>query len=114
MEDAVKWAKNVGIAVGLFFMVGAPGETLETVHETLRLIERLDPDYVHFSIATPYPRTDFWKWVEENGRFLTLDYSKFEREFIFETPEYPPQDRLKAAEIIERELSDKYGIKIMA
>ncbi|RLE73164.1 MAG: hypothetical protein DRZ80_06560 [Thermoprotei archaeon] len=111
VEKVVEWSKDVGLSVGLFFMVGAPGETLETVYETLKLIEKLDPDYVHFSIATPYPGTDFWKWVEENGRFLTHDYSKFEREFIFETPDYPLKDRIKAIEIIEKELSLKYEVE---
>jgi len=113
VERAVRWSKDVGIEVGLFFMVGAPGENLDTVRETLDLIARLDPNYVHFSIATPYPRTDFWRWVEENGRFLTRDYSRFEREFVFETPDYSLRDRLKAVEIIEDELAPKYGIRIL-
>ena len=111
VEKVVECSKDVGLSIGLFFMVGAPGETLETIYETLKLIEKLDPDYVHFSIATPYPGTDFWKWVEENGRFLTHDYSKFEREFIFETPDYPLKDRIKAIEIIEKELSLKYEVE---
>ena len=110
-EQVIRWTKNVGIRVGLFFMVGAPGETLSSVYKTIEFIERVEPDYVHFSIATPYPNTDFWRWVEEHGRFLTRDYSHFEREFIFETPEYPLKDRLKAIEIIEKELGGKYMIE---
>jgi len=113
VEKIVKWSKDVDLNVGLFFMVGAPGENLEIVEKTLEFIEKLDPDYVHFSIATPYPGTDFWKWVEENGRFTTLDYTKFEREFIFETADYPLEDRLKAVEMIEEALGPKYDVKIL-
>ena len=112
VEEVVKLTKKYGVRVGLFFMIGAPGETLESVYKTIRFIEKVEPDYLHFSIATPYPRTDFWRWVEEHGRFLTTDYELFEKQFIFETPEYPLRDRLKAIEIIEKELSHKFDIEI--
>lgn len=111
-EQVVKWTKDVGIKVGLFFMIGAPGETLDSVYKTIEFIVKLEPDYVHFSIATPYPNTDFWFWVEKHGRFLTRDYSRFEREFVFETPEYTLRDRLKAVEIIRRELGGKFMVEL--
>ncbi len=110
VEWAVKQTKDRGINVGLFFMVGAPGETLSSVRMTIDFINRVEPDFVHFSIATPYPNTDFWRWVEEHGRFLTRDYRLFEKTFIFETPEYPLRDRLKAIEMISKELGLKYDI----
>ncbi len=110
-ERVVKWTKDVGIKVGLFFMVGAPGETLDSIYKTINFIEKVEPDYVHFSIATPYPNTDFWHWVKRHGRFLTRDYRRFEKEFIFETPDYPLQERLKAIEILRRELSYRYNIE---
>ena len=86
VREVVEWTKELGVAVGLFFMVGAPGEDLEAVRETVDFVHEVEPDCVHFSIATPYPNTEFWEWVEENGRFLTKDYERFERESVFETP----------------------------
>ncbi len=110
VEEVVKWTRDYGIAVGLFFMVGAPGETLESVYKTIEFINRVEPDYIHISIATPYPNTEFWEWVERNGRFITRDYRLFEKTFIFETPNYPLRDRLKALELYEKELGWRYSI----
>ncbi len=110
VEYAVKLCRELGMRVGLFFMVGAPGETLESTRMTIDFIQRLDPDYVHFSIATPYPNTEFWRWVEEHGRFLTKDYRYFEKVFIFETPDYPLEHRVRAVEMILNELGSRYDI----
>lgn len=100
VRRVVKWTKEIGIEVGGFFMIGGPGETMETLKETENFIDELDLDYVHLSIATPYPRTDFWNWVLKNGRFVTDDYSKFEKEFIFETPDFPWEQRMKIFEYL--------------
>jgi len=108
VKRVVKWTKEIGIEVGGFFMIGGPGETIETLKETEKFIDELNLDYVHLSIATPYPRTDFWNWVLKNGRFVTNDYSKFEKEFIFETPDFPWEQRMKIFEYLhEKYCSDK-------
>ncbi len=107
VRRVVKWTKEIGIEVGGFFMIGGPGETVETLKETERFIDELNLDYVHLSIATPYPRTDFWDWVLKNGRFVTNDYSKFEKEFIFETPDFSWKQRMKMFEYLhEKYCSD--------
>ena len=108
VRRVVKWTKEIGIEVGGFFMIGGPGETTETLKETEKFIDELNLDYVHLSIATPYPRTDFWNWVLKNGRFVTNDYSKFEKEFIFETPDFPWEQRMKIFEYLhEKYCSNK-------
>jgi len=103
-RGVIKIAKDYGIRVGGFFMIGAPGETLDEFKKIIDLIPKLDLDYIHFSIATPYPNTEFWNWVQVHGRFITLDYQYFEKTFIFETPDYTIRDRLRAVELLEREL----------
>lgn len=86
VRGVVEWTEELGVAVGLFFTIGAPGEDIEAVRETVEFVYEAEPDHVHFSIATPYPNTEFWRWVEESGRSLTRDYERFERESVFETP----------------------------
>ena len=67
-ERAVKILKKHGIAVELNILFGAaPQETEETIALTLRELRRLDVDYVLFSIANPFPGTDFHDAAKANG-----------------------------------------------
>ena len=39
------------------FMLGNPGETTETMDQTIAYAMELDPDLALFNITTPYPGT---------------------------------------------------------
>ncbi len=50
------------------FMIGAPGETPETVQESIRLARRIRPDRLSLNIVTPYPGTAFYEqYVDKNA-----------------------------------------------
>lgn len=66
-EEAVRWAKEVGITSRAFFIFGFPGESEETVEETKRFIERADPDQYFVSNFVPYPGTDVWNKPKDYG-----------------------------------------------
>jgi anaerobic magnesium-protoporphyrin IX monomethyl ester cyclase len=44
-----------------YFMVGTPGETEQDVNETLDFIREVKPNFISFSIFTPYPGTPLYK-----------------------------------------------------
>lgn len=74
-ERAVRILKKHGIAVELNILFGAtPEETEETIQGTLREVRRLDVDYVLFSIANPFPGTEFHDAAKANG---WLVYGKY-------------------------------------
>jgi radical SAM superfamily enzyme YgiQ (UPF0313 family) len=74
-ERAVRILKKHGIAVELNILFGAaPEETEETIARTLRELARLDVDYVLFSIANPFPGTDFYAAAKANGWLAFGDY----------------------------------------
>jgi hopanoid biosynthesis associated radical SAM protein HpnJ len=60
-------AKALGITIHGTFIVGLPGETRETIEETIRYACEIDPDTVQVSIATPYPGTVLHRQARENG-----------------------------------------------
>lgn len=93
IDETVNLTKNAGIEVEGLFMVGNPGDTPETVKETVEFIKNLDMKG-HFSLATPYPGTDFWKWVESHGTFLNIPYEDFEQTPVFETPDFSADERI--------------------
>jgi hopanoid biosynthesis associated radical SAM protein HpnJ len=50
-------AKALGIKIHGTFIFGLPGETTETIQETVRFARDIDPDTVQASIAAPYAGT---------------------------------------------------------
>ena len=68
-ERALRWAKKVGIKNFGYFIVGLPGETEETIQQTIAFSKTLPLDFAIFHIAAPYPGTPFFYDVVENGWF---------------------------------------------
>ncbi len=66
---ALKWAKAAGIKNWGYFIIGLPGETEETIRETIEYSKQLPLDIALFHIAAPYPGTPFFFEVVENGWF---------------------------------------------
>ncbi len=68
-ERALKWAHNAGIMNWGYFIIGLPGETEETIRETIDFSKKLPLDIALFHVAAPYPGTPFFFEVVENGWF---------------------------------------------
>jgi len=68
---------ELGLKNHISFVVGMPGETPESVENTIRYIRSVPADSVQFSVAIPFPGTRFFKYVEENGFLLTRDWTKY-------------------------------------
>jgi len=69
VEHALHWAHDAGIRNWGYFIIGLPGETEETIRETIRLSRRLPLDLALFHIAAPYPGSPFFFEVVEKGWF---------------------------------------------
>lgn len=67
VRDAFKWTKQVGIKTVGFFMLGLPGETKETIKESIKLAKEIKADYTGWAITTIYPGTDIINIYRENG-----------------------------------------------
>jgi hopanoid biosynthesis associated radical SAM protein HpnJ len=60
-------AKALGIAIHGTFILGLPGETRETIAETIRFAAEIDPDTIQVSLAAPYPGTALYEEAQRNG-----------------------------------------------
>ncbi len=69
VERALCWSKQAGIGNWGYFIIGLPGETEETIRQTIDFAKRLPLDLALFHIAAPYPGTPFFFDVLENGWF---------------------------------------------
>jgi anaerobic magnesium-protoporphyrin IX monomethyl ester cyclase len=75
---AFKWAKEAGLTVFAHTILGFPGETRETAWETIKLIEKLEPDDTSYYIATAFPGTPLWDDVIDNGWLQITDFDKYD------------------------------------
>jgi radical SAM superfamily enzyme YgiQ (UPF0313 family) len=62
-----KDCRDLGIAVHGTFILGLPGETKETIQETIRYAREINPHTIQVSIAAPYPGTYLYNQAKENG-----------------------------------------------
>jgi anaerobic magnesium-protoporphyrin IX monomethyl ester cyclase len=69
VERALRWSKAAGIKNFGYFIIGLPGETEETIQQTISFSKKLPLDLALFHIAAPYPGTPFFFEVLENGWF---------------------------------------------
>ena len=98
IEQMKKFAENchkLGLLIHGCFQVGLPGETPETLEKTFKLAIELDCDSIQFSVASPYPGTEFWKFLKDNG-YLKSDAYVDENGFQEAVYDYPG---LSSAEI---------------
>jgi hopanoid biosynthesis associated radical SAM protein HpnJ len=66
-------AKSLGIKIHGTFIFGLPGETTDTIQETIRFARDIDPDTVQASIAAPYPGTALHRQALDEGWLQASD-----------------------------------------
>ena len=58
---------DLGIVIHGTFILGLPGETKETIQETLNFAKEINPHTIQVSLAAPYPGTFLYRQAKENG-----------------------------------------------
>jgi radical SAM superfamily enzyme YgiQ (UPF0313 family) len=58
---------DLGITVHGTFILGLPGETRETIQETIRFAREVNPHSLQVSVAAPYPGTELYRQAVEQG-----------------------------------------------
>jgi anaerobic magnesium-protoporphyrin IX monomethyl ester cyclase len=71
---AVNAAKKANLNTGGFFILGYPGETDETILQTLKLSSSLPLDYISFAFPYPFPGTGLYEKVKDK---LLPEYSNY-------------------------------------
>lgn len=73
-EAAARAARKAGVTTMGFFMIGLPGDTLETCWDTVNYAIKIDCDFAKFAITIPYPGSELFEQVRSN-----IDPSDFEK-----------------------------------
>jgi len=62
-----KDCRELGITIHGTFIMGLPGETKETIEETIRFANEINPHTIQVSLAAPYPGTVLFDQAVKNG-----------------------------------------------
>lgn len=99
IERAIQDAIHVGLQVRLFIIVGHPGETMSDVEDSFALAQRYPLIRLHLNNPVPYPGTELFEWVQNQGCFLMSpeaylnNLTDSDTEPVFETLELPADTR---------------------
>ena len=97
VEKAFQMARKAGIKTQAFFMLGGPGETHETLKETIDFAVRLDPDNAQFAAAVPYPGTEMYEESLRKGYLRAQTWEDYAaRDIVLETETLSRLDLEKA------------------
>ncbi|MCC7493046.1 MAG: hopanoid biosynthesis associated radical SAM protein HpnJ [Fimbriimonadaceae bacterium] len=69
IREFVAHCKTLDLAIHGCFIFGLPGETPETIEETIRFAKEMDPESLQVSLAAPYPGTEMYQQAVDNGWF---------------------------------------------
>jgi hopanoid biosynthesis associated radical SAM protein HpnJ len=58
---------ELGITIHGTFILGLPGETRETIEETIRFAAEINPHTIQVSLAAPYPGTELYRQAVQEG-----------------------------------------------
>lgn len=98
-KNAVKWTKKYLGWADCSFMIGYPGETEETIQQTINFCKELDlvPEVIFF--ITPYPGTELYKIALAKGKI------KDEEQYILNLGEQGEKVRVNFTDFSDEELT---------
>ena len=73
IRKAFAISKKYGIKRRTYCLLGSPPESYETIKETEKFIEEVEPDIIGFSIMAPYPGTAYWKKEYDDMDWTDVD-----------------------------------------
>ena len=86
-RQAFKLTREVGIKTQAFFLFGMPGETQETIGETIEFAKELNASSTQFAVAIPHPGTALYEECKTNDWLTSENWADYTAEAsLIETP----------------------------
>ncbi len=77
IERAFRLARKIGLETWAFFMIGLPGETKDSIKDTIDFAIKLNPDVAKFHILKPFPGSEVYKEFLKEGLLLDNNFDHF-------------------------------------
>jgi len=85
---AVEMTRGAGVQIIGFFMLGVPGETRQSMEQTIRFATKLDIDFAKFTVFSPFPGTPVYEEFLREGKIQETEV--WERFTNYPTEDNPP------------------------
>jgi len=76
-KELCNWCKEAGLMVHPNFIIGHPGETEDTIAQTIDFARKLYSHYLLFTLMVPYPGTELWNSAEKYGKLKIDNFDYF-------------------------------------
>jgi len=92
-HETMAIARRHGLEVRATFIIGHLGETWDTMIDTLNFAKELDVDLFQLNICTPYPGTQLYREVVENGWLKSTDWNRYgQGDVLFSQPQITAEE----------------------
>jgi hopanoid biosynthesis associated radical SAM protein HpnJ len=99
--------KKLGLTIHGDFIVGLPGESRQSIRNTIDFAKRLDCDTIQVSIAHAYPGTEFYDYAKKND-LIVIDGMTDESGHQLPNVIHPGLDRAELVDWVERFYGEYY------
>jgi len=79
IKRAFELTKEAGISSSASFIIGHPGETEQTVKDTIELAKEINPTLAHFFIAIPLPCTELYDIAKEKNLIVNMNLREWKQ-----------------------------------
>ena len=87
VRKAFELTREVGIRTQAFFLFGMPGETQQTIRETIEFAKEINASSTQFAVAIPHPGTALYEECKSNGWLTSDSWADYTAESsLIETP----------------------------
>ena len=73
VRDAFKICRQEKMETLAYLMIGLPGETKEEMYQTISFAKSIKPNFLHFTVMTPFPETQIWNDFLARGDLSVLN-----------------------------------------
>jgi radical SAM superfamily enzyme YgiQ (UPF0313 family) len=94
-EGLMKRLHHAGIIVQGCFAFGADNEDASTFERTVELVERAKIDLPRYSILTPFPKTEYYRQLESEGRIIEQNWAMYDVEHCVYKPALMTPEQLE-------------------
>jgi radical SAM superfamily enzyme YgiQ (UPF0313 family) len=92
-ERAFALCRKLGIRTQAFFLLGIPGETRETMRQTVGFAKKLKPSSAQFAIVIPHPGTELYEECKKHGWLKAENWEDYAAcNSVIETEEFSTEE----------------------
>ncbi|OGZ37845.1 MAG: hypothetical protein A3E90_03265, partial [Candidatus Portnoybacteria bacterium RIFCSPHIGHO2_12_FULL_40_11] len=86
IEKAITMTKKTGIKTSASYVLGIPGETKESISQTIAFAKKLNTTFAHFNMITPWPGTELYNRLLKENQISENEWKKYAQKLGMHIP----------------------------